>query len=142
VKNLKINIEGLANKPIKVEIKRDLEITDDIEYEAKRAAACFGYYGVLAEEAQGRVDKAEMAYDIWYGTQCRELEQENGKPFKTVEEMKRKVKMIPKYSQWQATLGKYRKEYRVLKVIAKSFEHKKDLVQTICANRRAEFKGG
>ena len=142
MKNLKINIEGLANKPIQLELKRDLEISDDIEYEAKRAAARFGYYAVLAEEAQARVERAESGYEIWYARESRSLVEENGKPFKTVDELKRKIQTIPKYSSWKSTLAKYRKEYRVLKVIAKAFEHKKDLVQTICANRRAEFKGG
>lgn len=141
MKNLRINIEGLASKPINIQLKRDLEITDDIEYEAKRAAARFGYYAVLAEEAQARVEKAESAFDIWYAKECKSLEDEYGK-FKTVDEMKRKIKLIPEYSQWQATLLKYRKEFRILKVTAKSFEHKKDLVQTIAANRRAENKGG
>lgn len=138
MKNLKISIEGLANKPIQLELKKDLEISDDIEYEAKRAAARFGYYAVLAEEAQARVEKTESAFDIWFAREAKSLEDENGKPFKTVDEVKRKIKLIPKYSQWQSTLAKYRKEYRTLKVIAKSFEHKKDLVQTIAANRRAE----
>ena len=137
MKNLKISIEGLANKPIDVELKRDLEIGDDIEYEAKRAAARFGYYAVLAEEAQARLEKAESAFEIWIARESRSLEEEHGK-FKTVDELKRTLKLIPKYSQWKSTLVRYRKEQRTLKVIAKSFEHKKDLVQTIAANRRAE----
>lgn len=141
MKNLKINIEGLANRPITIQMRRDLIITDDIEYEAKRAAAKFGYYAVLAEEAQARVEKAESAYEIWYAQESKALEDELGK-FKTVDELKRKVRLIPKYSQWKTTLAKYRKEYRILKVVAKSFEHKKDLVQTIAANRRSENHGG
>ena len=141
MKNLKINIEGLASKPIHLELKKDLEITDDIEYEAKRAAARFGYYAVLAEEAQARVERAESSFEVWTAQESRSLEEENGKPFKTVEELKRKLRMIPKYSQWKSTLVKYRKEYRILKVVAKSFEHKKDLIQTVAANRRSEFNG-
>jgi len=138
---LTVEIKGLAKKDIKVSVRKALSISEDIEYELRRAASMYGYYAVLAEEAQARLEGAEAKYDIWYSKESKALEEERGK-FKTVEELKRHVKMIPKYASWMTTLAKYRKEYRMLKAISKAFEHKKDLVQSISANRRAENHGG
>lgn len=139
MKNMIVEIEGVSSELISIDIKRDLEISEDIEREIKQAASRFGYMAVCAEEAESRFEKASTAYDIWKAKQERELIEENGgKQFKTAAELHRKLYLIPKYANWQSTLNKYKKDWRMCKIFAKAFEHKKDMVQTIAANRRAE----
>jgi len=139
--NLIVKIQGITKNEIRVQIKKDLSIGEDIDHELRMAASKFGYYAVLAEHAESRFEEAEHSYKLWTSRQERDLITENGKEFKTVKELDRKLRMIPAWSQWQSTLVKYRKEARVLKQVAKSFEMRKDLIQSISANRRAENHG-
>ncbi len=137
-KELIVEIEKVADHTVVISVMEDLTIKEDIDDEVRKTSALFGYYAVLSELAASKLDKVKDRFEIWKASEQRSLIEENGGPFKTVAEMNSKLIFIPAYKGYKNVIRKYEKEARVLKVIAKAFEHKKDLVQTMAANRRTE----
>lgn len=137
-------VKGLLPEPVAISIKTQLLITEDMDHEVDTAARTFGYYAVLAERAETRYQKMKFAYDEWKATvetrAARERASEGAKKF-TEAEMKAHVQSQTKYRAYQLKLIQFDEDRRVLKVISKAFELKKDLVQTKCSNRREEHKG-
>ena len=140
MKELVVEIEGIAEgHPVSVALKADLTISDDLEREAKRTPAQFGYYAVLAVKAEAKLNRVDDAFDQWQAETEKRLIGEHGKPFKTVGDLKRELKLLPKYYSFRQKLEELREHAAILKAVSKAFEHKKDLVQTIAANRRKEL---
>lgn len=141
MRDLVSEIKGLLPEPVVVNIQKSLKISEDMDDEVDKAASLFGYYAVLAERAETRYEKMRFAYKTWRAsTEAREAKSRQSESLKrfTVEEMKSHVNSQAKYKAYQLTLIKLDEHRRTLKVIAKAFELKKDMIQTKCSNRRGE----
>lgn len=144
MKDLVHEISGLLPEPVVVSIATQLKISEDIDTEVDTAARMYGYYAVLAERAETRYSKMKFAYEQWKAeVETREARSRvaDGEKKLTEAEMKSFVQSQPKYRSYQIKLIQFDEDRRVLKVIAKAFELKKDLVQTKASNRRAELRG-
>lgn len=144
MKELVVEIEGLTpGHPVVVALKGDLTISADLKREVTVTAAHYGYYAVLAEKAQARTKRTKLAFEIWSSGAEEEIVarriREGGKAFKTVKEITRELMKIPKYKAYRLKIEEYEEQAGILKAIAKAFEHKKDLVQTMAADRRKEI---
>ena len=143
-KDIIYEVSGLVPEKVKLSLRAELKISEDIDAEVDTAAITFGYYAILAEKADTRYQKMKFAYDAWQAsTEAKVMLQrstESKKAF-TEAQMKAHVRSQPKYVAYQRRLIDFDEHRRILKVIAKAFEMKKDLVQTKAANRRGEGKG-
>jgi hypothetical protein len=134
----------LLPEPIVVSISTQLRISEDIDTEVDTAAKMFGYYAVLSERAETRYNKMKFAFEQWKAeVETRESRSRaaDGQKKLTEAEMKAFVQSQSKYRSYQLKIIQFDEDRRVLKVIAKAFELKKDLVQTKASNRRAELRG-
>ena len=140
-----VEIKDLVPETVTVALQADLTISSDIGREIRRTASQFGYYAVLAEKAESRTRRAKLGFDLWRARTEDEIETkmraETGKGFSKVKDLTRELMKLPKYKAYQLKLDEYEEQARVLKVVARAFEHKKDLVQTQSANRRRELDG-
>lgn len=139
---LQETIKGLPEK-VQVKVWEALKITEDIDTEVDRAAAWYGYYAVLSEKANLRLLRMEIAFDLWREENAQHRRNEFaslGKKPPTPSQMSSYLKNLAKYRGYEVQLAEYQYERDVLKVIAKAFEMKKDLVQTKAANRRKESR--
>jgi isopenicillin N synthase-like dioxygenase len=137
-------VKGLLPDPVVVSIKSELKITEDLDHEVDTAARTYGYYAVLAEKAETRHQKMRFAFETWQAeVESREAKARNfeSKKAHTEAQMKAHVRSQPKYRSYQLKLIEFDEHRRILKIIAKAFELKKDLVQTKCSNRRGEARG-
>lgn len=144
MRELVYEIEGLADETVTIAIKKELMISEDIDGEVDKAAYRFGYYAVLAEKAETRYQKLRFSYDTWKaGVEAEEHKVRMYEKKKTLTEsqMKSFVMSQSKYKSFQARLIQYDQDRRLIKVVARAMEHKKDLVQTKSSNRRNEMKG-
>jgi hypothetical protein len=132
-----VEIPGLVPETVTVALKEDLTITDDLTVEIDRCAAQFGYYAVLAERANARLQRLKFSYDLWLAEVETELTSE--RKFRLVKDLERKVMLLPKAKLYRIKLLKFEEEARILKQVAKAFEIKKDLIQTKSSNRRSEI---
>lgn len=132
-----IEIPGLVPETVTVALKEDLTITDDLTVEIDRCAAQFGYYAVLAERANARLQRLKFSYDLWLAEVETELTSE--RKFRLVKDLEREVMLLPKAKLYRIKLLKFEEEARILKQVAKAFEIKKDLIQTKSSNRRSEI---
>ncbi len=141
MKNLQYEVKDLLPKPVQISLKEELMISEDIDSEVDRAAHIYGYYAVLAEKAESRLQKLRYAYDIWRAeiekNKTQEMRDDGEKPY-TVGQMDAFVKAHPKYHSYQAKMTELEEHRRILKVIAKAFELKSEMVRTKAANRRTE----
>ena len=146
MKELVIEIPGLVPEPVTVALKADLTISEDLEREVKCTPSQFGYYAVLSEKAESRYRRCKLGFDLWRSEAEDDLEAqqrvETGKGFSKVKDLTRLIMRQPKYRAYMLKLDEYEEHARILKKVAEAFAHKKDLVQTICSNRRSEMKGG
>lgn len=144
MKDIIYEIEGLIPDDVFISLKKELMISEDIDTEVDKAAYKYGHYAVLAEKAETRHTKLKFAYDIWRAdveaSEAKSKAYAKEKAF-TEAQMKAFVMSQDKYRAFQVRLIQYDQDRRVLKVIAKAFELKKDLVQTKSSNRRIEMKG-
>jgi hypothetical protein len=143
MRDISYEIKNLLPETIYVSIKKDLQITEDIDTEVDQAASQFGFYAVLSEKAETRYQKMKFAFDQWRAevesNQIMLRAREAKKAF-TEAQMKSHVMSQPKYRAFQIRLIQYDEQRRIIKVIAKAFELKKDLVQTKSSNRRKESR--
>lgn len=137
-KDLQLAIDGLLPEEIKISLKNELMISQDLERDVRRTAAQYGYYAVLAEKAESRYRRGKLAFDMWRSEYEDELSQET--KFARVKDLTRQVMKHPKYKAWMMKLDKYQEDAGLMKAITKAFEHKKDLVQTSAADRRKEMR--
>lgn len=141
-RDLVYEISGLVKESVTIALRKDLMISHDIDSEIDTAAINFGYYAILAEKADTRYQKVKFAYEAWVaGTEASALrlrQAEAKKPY-TEAQMKAYVRSQSKYRGYQMKLIELDEQKRILKVISKAFEMKKDLVQTKAANRRGEL---
>ena len=142
-RDLVFEIEGLVPEPITVALRADLKISNDIDTEIDVAAINFGYYAILSEKANTRYQKIKFAFEAWVASTeaaaLRIRQAEAKKPY-TEAQMKAYVRSQTKYRGFQMRMIEYDEQQRILKVISKAFEMKKDLVQTKAANRRGEIR--
>jgi hypothetical protein len=142
-RDLVYEISGLVPTPVTIVLRKDLMISADIDTEIDVAAINFGYYAILAEKADTRYQKVKFAYEAWVASTeaaaLRTRQAEAKKPY-TEAQMKAYVRSQSKYRGYQMKLIELDEQRRILKVISKAFEMKKDLVQTKAANRRGEIK--
>ena len=140
MKELVVDIEGVhKDHTVSIALKEELTISDDLEREAKQTPASFGYYAVLAAKAEAKFTRVEDAFEQWQAETETAILEDRGKPFKTVAELKRVLRALPKYASYKSKLNELSEQAAILKAVSKAFEHKKDLVQTIAANRRKEL---
>lgn len=137
-KDIQLAIDGLLPEEIKISLRAELMISQDLERDVRRTAAQYGYYAVLAEKAESRYRRGKLAFDMWRSEYEDELSQ--GASFKRVKDLTRLVMKHPKYKAWMLKLDKYQEQAGLMRAITKSFEHKKDLVQTMSADRRKEMR--
>ena len=137
-RDLQIAIEGLLPEEIRIKLKDELTVSEDLEREVRRTAAQYGYYAVLAEKAESRHRRGKLGFDMWRSDYEDELSRET--KFARVKDLTRQVMKHPKYKAWVLRLDKYEEDARIIRAIAKAFEHKKDLVQTSAADRRKEMR--
>lgn len=138
-KDLQIAIEGLLPEEIKVSLRSELMVSEDLERDVRRTAAQYGYYAVLAEKAESRCRRAKLAFDMWRSEYEDELCSQ-GTKFARVKDLTRLVMKHPRYKAWMLKLDKYQEDAGLMRAITKAFEHKKDLVQTSAADRRREMR--
>jgi hypothetical protein len=142
-RDIQYEIKNLLPESVFISIKKDLQITEDIDTEVDQAAAQFGFYAVLSEKAETRYQKMKFGFEQWRAqvesNQIMLRAREAKKPF-TEAQMKSHVMSQMKYKAFQIRLIQYDEQRRIIKVIAKAFELKKDLVQTKSSNRRKESR--
>ena len=144
MRDLTHEISGLLPAPIVISIKDQLRITEDLDYEVDTAARTFGYYGLLSERAETRYQKMKFAFEHWKaGVESNEDQERISEGRKKMTEAERTahVRVQTKYKAYQLKMIQFDEDRRVLKIIARAFELKKDLVQTKAANRRREHYG-
>ena len=143
MRDIVYEIKNLVPESVIISVKDDLTITEDIDTEVDRAASHFGFYAVLAEKAETRYQKMKFAFDQWKAqvesAEIMTRAREGKKPF-TEAQMKAHVQSQPKYKAFQIRLIEFDEQRRIVKVVAKAFELKKDLVQTKSSNRRKESR--
>jgi hypothetical protein len=137
-KDLQIAIDGLLPEEVKISLKSELMVSEDLERDVRRTAAQYGYYAVLAEKAESRHRRGKLAFDMWRSEYEDELSQNT--KFARVKDLTRQVMKHPKYKAWMLKLDKYQEDAGLMRAITKAFEHKKDLVQTSAADRRREMR--
>lgn len=142
MKTLTYEFAGLMAEPVKLSLKEELVITEDIDSEVDNAAANYGFYAVLAEKAESRYQKLKYSYEVWRAGHEREkseaLKVAAEKAF-TVNQMDAYVMSNPKYNAYQAKLIQLDEHRRILKVVSRAFDVKSELVRTKASNRRAEM---
>lgn len=136
-----VEIDGVVPETVKIALKHDLTIGADLAREAERAASMYGYYAVLSEKAKARLGRTELSFRMW---RCREedaIEEEiktlGRRATKTL--VDRWLMKRDKYRGYELLIIKLKSEAGILAAIARAFEHKKDLIQTLNANRRREI---
>lgn len=142
MKELIVEIPDLAkDHTIAIALKEDLTISDDLERECKRTPAQFGYYAVLAEKADARTKRVKLAFEQFSAeTEDRIIAEAGGRSkFKAAKDLTREVAKLPRYYAFKKKIAQCEEDAGVLRQVAKAFEHKKDLVQTMNANRRKEM---
>jgi hypothetical protein len=142
-KDLIYMIEGLLEEKIVVKLRPLLMISEDLDFEVDRAASMYGYYAVLSEKADTRYQRLKYSYEKWraeHESREQRLRATEGKKAFTEAQMRAEVQSQPKFRTYQVKIIHLEEQKRVLKIIAKALEFKKDLVQTKCANRRGESK--
>lgn len=141
MKDIVYEIKGLVPEPVVVSIQKQLSITEDLDSEVDRAARTYGYYAVLAEKAETRYQKMKFAYETWMAEvesrAAKERSDATLKPF-TEAQMKAHVRSQAKYRAYQLKLIEFDEHRRVIRIIAKAFELKAEMVRTKAANRRKE----
>jgi len=140
--DVSIEIDELVSDPIKLKVREALHISEDIDHEIDKAAGDYGYYAVLAEKANSKLQRIEYGYIQWRGTaehsKQREREAQRLKPL-TKEQMVSYIHSLPRYAAFRLTLVKLTEQAGSLRAIAKAFEVKAGLVQTKASNRRKEM---
>lgn len=137
-------IKGLLPEPVVISVAAQLKISEDLDHEVDTAARTYGYYAILAERAETRYNKVRFSYETWKATVESQEDQErisDGRKKMTEAERTAYIRTQPKYRSYQLKIIQFNEDMRVLKIVAKAFELKKDLVQTKCSNRRGEIKG-
>lgn len=144
IKDLIYEVEKLLPETVFINIKDELYISEDIDTEVDQASARFGYFAVLSEKSETKYQKLKFAFEAWKGKEeervAREREYESRKPY-TERQMTAYIKSQEKAKSYQLKLIEFDEQRRVMKVIARAFEMKKDLIQSKSANRRNELKG-
>lgn len=142
-RDLFIEIKELIPETVSLKLRKDLKISEDIDTEVDIAAVNYGYYAILAEKADTRYQKVKFSFETWQAeteARCgRQRQAENQKKY-TEAQMKAHVRSQSKYRGFQIKLIELDEQKRILKIIAKAFEMKKDMVQTKSSNRRQEIK--
>lgn len=149
MKDILYEVEGLLPKKVVVSVKEQLKLTEDIDTEVDEAAGTFGFYAVLAERAETRYQKMKLAFDKWQAeTESRYLHERREEIRSAPKELKLKmptesqlkayIRTQSKFRAYQIKLIEFDEHRRILKVLAKAFELKVNLVQTKSANRRRE----
>lgn len=134
-------IKNLLPEAVVVSIQKDLRISEDIDTEVDRAPAQYGFYAVLSEKAETRYQKMKFGFDQWKaGVESDQimLRAREGKKAFTEAQMKAFVSSQPKYKAYQIRLIQYDEQRRIVKIIARAFELKLQMIQTKAANRRKE----
>lgn len=135
-------VKGLLPEKVVISIEEQLRISEDIDNEVDDAAKNFGYFAILSERADTRLQKMKFAFEQWQAeveTRAMSERKANGeKPF-TEAQMKAYIRSQPKYSAFQTKLIELDEHKRVLKIIVKAFEIKSGLIQTKASNRRNEI---
>ena len=142
-RDLKYELTGLVPEKVQLKLRKDLKISEDIDTEVDIAAVNFGYFAILAEKADTRCHKVKFAFEAWQAeTEARALRERQaaGQKQYTADQMKAHVRSQPKYRGFQMKMIELDEQKRILKVIAKAFELKKDMVQTKASNRRSEIR--
>lgn len=136
-------VKDLLPEEMVIKLRPLLTITEDLDYEVDRAAAVYGYYAVLSEKADTRYQRVKFNFEKWRAeAEYKESKDRSlaGAKAHTEAQMKAFIMSQPKYRSYQSHLIDVDEQKRVLKVIARALELKKDLVQTKCSNRRGEMK--
>ena len=142
-RDLKYELTGLIPEKVELKLRKDLKISEDIDSEVDHAAINFGYFAILAEKADTRYHRVKFSFEAWQAeTEAKALRtrQTTGQKAYTADQMKAHVRSQSKYRGFQIKLIELDEQKRILKVIAKAFELKKDLIQTKASNRRSEIK--
>jgi len=140
-RDLIYEVKGLLPEKVILSIEKELSISEDIDQEVDRAAAVFGYYAVLAEKAETRYYKLKFACEVWEAETEHAVNQEREYQEKKPLAEKKLTAMVrsrPKYRSYQLKLIEIGEQKRVLKVLAKAFEKRADMIQTKSSNRRSE----
>jgi hypothetical protein len=75
-RDLIYEVKGLVPEKVVVSIKKELQISEDIDSEVDKAARLFGYYAILAEKAETRFQKIKFAFDVWEAKAEHDINQE------------------------------------------------------------------
>ena len=140
-KDLLYEIKDLLPEPVLFSLKKELTISEDMDEEVNTASAKFGFYAILAEKADARVEKMKISFSIWQAKvkSMRDKESDLAKEKRLSESrLQNYVENQPKNEAYLMKLHQLRTHRRVLKAIANAFKIKSELIQTKCANRRHE----
>ncbi len=141
MKELKYKVDGLLPESVKISLKDELVISEDIDSEVDKAAHHYGFYAVLAEKAESRHQKLKYSYDIWSAQaekdKAHSLKELKEKPL-TVNAMQSFIRSHPKYHSYHSKLTELDEQRRVLKAVSRAFEMKSEMVRTKSSNRRVE----
>ncbi len=143
MKDIAVEIEGLVPEAVFVKVKNDLIITEDIDTEVDHASANYGYYAVLSEKAETRYQKLKYSFERWKAEHGMAIDAERVREgAKKLTEKQKEETLISheKFKAYQLKLIKLDDDRRTLKILARAFEKKADLIQTKSSNRRKEIR--
>lgn len=138
---LKDAISGLPEK-VQIKVWEELRLRP-IDVEVDEVAGWYGFYAVLAEKADLRLMKLELAFSIWKEDRSEAMRTSlaaERKKSLTNARMESYLKTLANYRGFELKVVEYTFERNVLRTIAKAFGMKKDLVQTKAANMRQEIR--
>jgi len=144
VRDIFYEVKGLLPETVSLSIKKELHVSEDIDHEVDIAASTYGFYAVLAEKAETRHQKMRFAAEGWTASvEARTAKERSDEKLKnyTESQMKAHVRSQSKYRAYHLKLIEFDHDRRILKIIAKAFELKLELVRTKAANRRREGEG-
>jgi len=137
-----IELKGVVPDTVYISVKDKLRIGKDLDLELDEASEQFGYYGVLAERADTAYQRSELAYKIWRAEVEKKKNQElkiSGEKM-TKDQMIAHIRGLEEYSLRKLRLIDLDEKKRILKVLAKAFDKKSELIRTKCSNKRKETR--
>lgn len=142
MKTLELEFDKIVPEKVQINLREELEITEDIDTEVNEAAGTFGFYAVLAEKADQKMSQIRFECDKWVAEERKRVQTERDlmeyKMF-TEPQMMAHLNTTPQYLAYQKLLIKATGQRNMLRCISKAFELKASLVQTKAANRRSEI---
>lgn len=126
--------------PVVVNPSPDLEIGADLDAEMGQQPGLFAYYGILAEEAKARAKKVKFRIHCLREDLDARIRAKG--EIRTEKAIEAAINRSPKMRALFKLSMDRQREAGFLAVLAKAFDQRKDMLQSMGANRRKEMAQG